>query len=56
MAVMLGNMGRFVYTSVVSIASVRREYLLQIGFAFITFILTNIVAIGLPNVMLYFKS
>jgi ABC-2 type transport system permease protein len=41
-------------TPVAFIASASRGYLLPIGFAFITLILMNIVAIGLPNVLPYF--
>jgi len=41
-------------TPVAFLACISRGYLLPIGFAILTLILTNFVAIGLPNIMPYF--
>ena len=41
-------------TPVAFLASVSRGYLLPVGFAILTLILTNFVAMGVPNMMLYF--
>lgn len=41
-------------TPVAFLACISRGYLLPVGFAILTLILTNFVAIGLPNIMPYF--
>jgi ABC-2 type transport system permease protein len=44
----------FLCTPVAFLASVSRGYLLPVGFAIFTLIMTNFVAMGVPNIMPYF--